>query len=133
SHPGDRLAWLCALRAPWCGVRLHTLHELVGDDHRTDVPSLLRTRAASVSDNEDRRRLAHFVQAVSPEHNQSGEVPFAARVEEVWRRLGGPLAYPGARNAADAESFFCLLEEHAPYGGVDAARLTKALKQLYAS
>ncbi|WP_188590584.1 UvrD-helicase domain-containing protein, partial [Achromobacter denitrificans] len=41
SHPGERLAWLSVLRAPYCGLTLTSLQRLFGDDHITPVPVLL--------------------------------------------------------------------------------------------
>ncbi len=150
AHPGDRLAWLCVLRAPWCGASLRTLHQLAGEDHHATIPDLLRTRLPQVTDPSERLRLEHVLQALwgrapvaispdnetlwrVPSYHDAAAIPFAAWVEQVWQRLGGPLAFPGKRNATDAESFFRLLEEQAPYGRLDPARLTEALQELFAA
>ncbi len=132
AHPADRLAWLCVLRAPWCGLTLAALTTLVGADHDTPVPALLRQRAPLLDHPEDSLRLAHVLPILLDSANDSGALPFAAWVQTVWQRLGGAQAYPGKRDAADAESFFCLLEDLSPYGPPDPAKLSEALGRLYA-
>lgn len=133
AHPADRLAWLCVLRAPWCGLTLASLTALVGDDHDTPVPALLDQRADLIIEPNEAARLSHVLDVLRDRSNDSGSLPFAAWVETVWRRLGGRLAYPTKRDSADAESFFRLLEEVSPYGPPDPARLSDALQRLYAS
>jgi len=133
AHPADRLAWLCTLRAPWCGLRLETLATLVGDDHLAPVPTLLAENAGRITDVHEAARLAHVAPILLDDGNASGTLPFAAWVEHIWRRLGGAKAYPTRRDAADAESFFCLLETLSPYAAPDPARLSQALERLYAS
>src|SRR5690606_6818576 len=99
AHPADRLAWLCVLRAPWCGLTLASLHALVGDDLATPVPALLRRGAERLADSEERARLEHALPILLSGDNAAGVLPFASWVETVWQRLGGPLAYPTPRDA----------------------------------
>ncbi|UXY14072.1 UvrD-helicase domain-containing protein [Chitiniphilus purpureus] len=134
AHPGDRLAWLCVLRAPWCGLTLHSLTLLLGHDHDTSVPALLAyaPRLAMLAPQE-RERAERAAAILLDDGNASGAWPFAAWVERVWRRLGGDLIYADARDTADAEAFLRLLETLAPYRVPDPAALDEALARLYAA
>lgn len=214
SHPGDRLAWLSVLRAPYCGLTLESLQRLFGADHVTPVPVLLEralrivpaqaaaggfeaTSGLAPGKRSDRTEVAHqggqfghadaapqgslfdhseappqgslFDDAEAPPYgdpsadtpstpvaqtllhpdeyarlrqvamvlldtrNASGAIPFAAWVEALWRRLGGPALYSGPSVATDAESLFQLVERLAPHGAIDPAALDAGIARLFAA
>ncbi|MGW8307476.1 MAG: UvrD-helicase domain-containing protein [Achromobacter pulmonis] len=203
SHPGDRLAWLSVLRAPFCGLTLESLQRLFGDDHVTPVPVLLErllrpapakaaaaplatvpaARQGSLFDDtenpaqgalfddsasaarqepaampvaageaapslggadvrpsaeallrpEEYARLKQVAAVLLDTRNASGAMPFAAWVEMLWRRLGGPALYSGPSVANDAESLFQLVERLAPHGAIDAAALDAGIARLFAA
>ncbi|MDO9024583.1 UvrD-helicase domain-containing protein [Zwartia sp.] len=144
SHPGDRAAWLSVLRSPYCGLRLDSLHALFGLDHRSAIPVLLE-RALRVTQGEQtclaQRLLApdeyQRLCAVAPVLLRALEdddlMPLAARMECVWRELGGPTLARTLTDMQDAESVFALIEKIAPYGGLDLDLLDSRLKRLFAS
>jgi len=137
AHPGDRMAWLSVLRAPWCGLTLASLTRLFGADHDTPIPVLLaRARqaggAAQALPPDERQRLERLAVVLIDADNTAGVLPFAAWVEHIWDQLGAAALY-ATRVAADAQRFFRLLEHVAPYGGLDAARLDAELRRLYAA
>jgi ATP-dependent exoDNAse (exonuclease V) beta subunit len=130
AHPADRLAWLCVLRAPWCGLTLASLHALFGRDLLTPIPALL-ARALSLPQDansalaaacqaealllpEEYQRLRHVASILLDRSNEAGTIPFAAWIESLWHRLGGAALYPTASAANDAESLFLLIEQLAP-------------------
>jgi len=137
AHPGDRMAWLSVLRAPWCGLTLASLTQLFGADHHTPIPVLLARAlapggVAEALAADERLRLQWSAAVLLDADNAAGSLPFAAWVESMWTRLGGPMIYPGS-DCADAQSFFRLLERIAPYGALDTARLAAELQRLYAT
>lgn len=162
AHPADRMAWLSVLRAPWCGLTLHSLHALFGHDPATPVPVLLADalrapqpaaqpvnagqglplwdapqvqpcRARQVLAADEYARVRHVAPILLDSSNASGAMPLAAWLESLWRRLGGPALYASPSAAEDAESLFRLVERLAPHGGLDPARLDAALARLYAA
>ncbi|MBV6306834.1 UvrD-helicase domain-containing protein [Candidimonas humi] len=139
AHPGDRLAWLSVLRAPMCGLKLASLHALFGDDHGRAPAALLEqwlrrdAQGDPGLDADEAARLRLAARVLLDGGNRSGAMPFAAWLEDCWRRLGGPAAYPGAGDRADVESVLRLIEALAPYGGLDPAELDRQLQQLYAA
>jgi len=137
THPGDRMAWLSVLRAPWCGVTLGSLTRLFGEDHRTPVPVLLERAlradgSAQALAADERLRLERVAVIFRDAQHSAGDTPFAAWIEQCWVRLGGPGLYVGPGDAADAQSLFRLLERIAPYGGLDTTQLDAELRRLYA-
>lgn len=165
SHPGDRLAWLSVLRAPYCGLTLTSLQRLFGDDHVTPVPVLLERAlrivrptlpaaadmapqgslfdaapaapespsAQALLNADEFARLRQVAAVLLDKRNDSGAMPFAAWVESLWRRLGGPALYAGLSVANDAESLFQLVERLAPHGAIDPAALDAGISRLFAS
>ncbi|CAM4051783.1 DNA 3'-5' helicase [Kerstersia similis] len=143
-HPGDRLAWLAVLRAPWCGLTLNTLAALFGSRHERPVPQVLRECLVAQPDTplgaavaalppQERDRLLQVAAILLDGGNDNGALPWAAWVEAIWQRLGGARLYAGSSAAEDAESVFVLLEKLAPYGELDVAALDAALARLFAS
>jgi ATP-dependent exoDNAse (exonuclease V) beta subunit len=136
THPADRMAWLSVLRAPWCGLTLHSLHALFGHDHITPIPvrlqRLLREPDSGLPVDEE-GRLRHAAEILLDDGNAAGGLPFAAWVESLWRRLGGAGLYASPSAAADAESLFLLVERLAPHGALDLARLDAGIEGLYAT
>lgn len=134
AHPGDRLAWLAVLRSPVCGLRLHSLHTLCGQDRVQTIPALISQAKANQSlwDVDEWQRLEHVANVLLDQSHRSGTLPFAAWVEHCWFRLGGEQAYPLASDQADAENVFRLLEQLAPYGELDLDQFQNQVTQLFA-
>jgi len=94
-NPQDRVAWLGALRAPWCGLALGDLHRLTSADDpellARPVPELLAERIALLS--EEGRRAAERVQealACAPHLRATLlTASFGTWLEQLWLRLGG--------------------------------------------
>jgi ATP-dependent helicase/nuclease subunit A len=130
-QPMDRIAWLAALRAPWCGLTLRDLHILCGNDDRElarqSVLELLRTRVALLSpDGQQRasRVAAALEDAMRQKHRQ---ISFSRWVERLWWTLGGRACVDLA-GYENVRAFFRMFEELAPYG----AQLDQQLNRVFA-
>jgi ATP-dependent exoDNAse (exonuclease V) beta subunit len=133
-HPADRIAWLALLRAPWCGLELADLLQLVEGAAREPVWSLLcdDLRLMELSDAGRGRALAAR-EALRPALDGARRASLRMQVEAAWLRLGGPDTLQAPRDADDVAAFFDLLDRVAVAGDVPRlAQLKAALEKLYA-
>lgn len=146
SHKNDRLAWLSVLRSPLCGLNLNTLHKLFGDDSKQNkYQSIAQKLQEIVTKNKEKdisiaqligddelHRLLHASVVLLDTSNDSGFIPFAAWLQKCWQRLNGDRVYASDSDQANIERTFELIEQLSPYGKLDFAQLSQAVKSLYA-
>lgn len=109
-HPGDRLAWLAVLRAPWGGLSLADLHTLCSGKKQATISSLLVDSSILSRLTVDGRLRAERVFSVLQRgRRQRGRIGLRRLVEGCWLTLGGPACCDEAA-LQDAESVFTLLE-----------------------
>jgi ATP-dependent exoDNAse (exonuclease V) beta subunit len=125
-HPMDRIAWLSALRAPWCGLTLSDLHTLIGSDdpafRNLSVIELIDLRRSLLSPDGQQRlaRTAEILRrALDLRWRQSESPSFASWIERTWRTLGGPACIDAAAHE-NVQVFFSMLDSVAP-DGLDAS------------
>ena len=144
SHPGDRAAWVSVLRSPYCGLTLNSLHALVASDPHAAVPALIERAlqkgqadalclAEQKLDPDEFARLMAVAPILLQALKEDDARPLANQVERVWRLLGGPGLAGGPGDLQDAERVFQLIEQLAPYGGLDLDALASKLEKLFAA
>jgi len=137
-HPGDRVAWLSVLRAPWCGLLLDDLLWLCEVSPQAAVIDLLeagqRQRELFTEPTDDSRQRLGRVSAILRQGlNRKGRVPLRRLVESTWLELGGP-ACADAAEFDDAGQYFTLLERLDEGGElVRLEALDEGLERLYAA
>ncbi len=111
-HPGDRIAWLSILRAPWCGLTLKDLEALVRNDTKTSIWGQLQNRANQERLSPDgRTRIGRLVPLLKDAIAQRGRLPVRRWVEGVWVAIGGPACLETRTELEDAAAFLDLLEQ----------------------
>jgi ATP-dependent exoDNAse (exonuclease V) beta subunit len=137
-HPGDSVAWLSVLRAPWCGMSLDDLLLLTDGKNKAPVfnrvfndPDQVEMFSALSADGSHRLErirpvLRHAIQ-------QKGRVGLRQMVESAWLALGGP-AVVDESGLSDAEQLFRLLDQLDAGGDLLCFDdLERGLTRLYAS
>ncbi len=105
-HPLDRVAWLAALRAPWCGAALNDLLLLCKGDNYGAVLDLASdpVRLASLSED-GRTRVPPVIERIKKARSMLGRTDLRGLIEGLWTGLGGPACVAGGA-MKDAEAFF---------------------------
>lgn len=104
-NPQDRVAWLGALRAPWCGLALDDLHRLASadDPQALDraIPDLLAERLNLLSEH-GRGAAQRVLSALESVPRLRTALPTASLgtwLEQIWLRLGGAYCVDSAARA----------------------------------
>ena len=108
-HPGDRVAWLAILRAPWCGLTLHDLDGLAGRDPNPAIWDLMRRSNLQLSEDGS-QRVGRILPVLEQAIAQRGRRPLRDWIEAVWFHLGGPACAENETALEDAAAYFDLLE-----------------------
>lgn len=159
AHPGDRLAWLALLRAPWCGLTLADIHAVVSVpadpfQDTLDEASLM-DREVKVTRGADSRTIWELLNddarmaKLSPDgyarllrvrevlkHCMDNRCRQSLRttVESAWLALGGPGCIEDATDFKDGAAYLDYLEAHDEAGSISGlAALEEGLVKLYAS
>ncbi|MFK7978151.1 MAG: UvrD-helicase domain-containing protein, partial [Halioglobus sp.] len=136
SNAADRLAWMSALRAPWCGLSLADLYALTkGVDHARfatlwqlfeDGPTLQLLSADGLLRLESVRRV--FLRARATRER----LALRAWIEQLWEGLGGPATVVDELALEDVRHFMELLEEADAAGvGLDVNWLERKLEKRF--
>jgi len=134
SHPADRLAWLAALRAPWCGLMLADLDALASADAKRTMWELMndegRVAALSADGRTRLMRVRAVFQACIDERCRGS---LRERVAGAWFALSGPACVEDTTDLEDAEIYFDYLGSHEEACEIaDAALFEEGLAELYA-
>ena len=111
-HPGDRIAWLALLRAPWCGLTLADLHALVDGDFNRTIWDILKTGEWPTRLSPDGiERLERLMPVLSDAINRRGTLAVPRWVEGVWIALAGPACLETRTDLEAAAAYLELLEQ----------------------
>ncbi len=141
-HAGDRVAWLSVLRAPWCGLTLQSLLQLVSSANSTaPMHQLIRENMQSLSASEHERMLRTW-NVLEPAVRLANRIPLSELVERTWISLGGPGLAAGYSRTdksvedvlENVECYLSLLDTiAAEHSGVDAGLIESRLSNLKAN
>lgn len=134
-HPGDRVAWLAILRAPWCGLTLSDLLVIAGDKNKFILfEQMIHPDVLLKLSVEGRKCLLRMIPILEKALAERRRFTLRQWIEFTWLQLGGPAALAQLSDLEDANAFFKLLDKlDVAYDLVDIKKLNEAIIKLYAS
>ncbi len=128
-HPGDRLAWLAILRAPWVGLDWTDLHRLACNDPQSTVWELLNDeQRVSGMSRTGREALTSAMPVLEALVRGSRTRSLRDRVERAWLSLGGPSIVEDEHAIEHVYRCLDVIEKHEVAGSLpDSAELASIL------
>jgi ATP-dependent helicase/nuclease subunit A len=128
-QPADRLAWLATLRAPFAGLDLADLDELVAGNPN----DIILDAIGATGGTSKQSRLQRIGPILLEAADRRGRQSVRSLIESTWIKLGGPACVENASELDDAATYFGLLEsledENLP---IDRDTLDQRMENLYA-
>ncbi len=130
----DRVNWIAILRAPWCGLRLHDLVALVGNDKTSTINSLLHNPEHISRLSEDgQKRVSHFRTVIDAALRNRGILPTSRWIYGVWLMLGGANCLWEKGDVKDVHAFFQKIDQLEAMGEFTTDQLEQEVSKLYAA
>jgi len=132
--PMDRVAWLAALRAGWCGLATPDLHALCLEGGDAPLWELMHNdKRLKTLSNDGRERLLRFKDTMAKAMALHGRIAPRRLLEGLWTALGGPALYEDNDAMREAERFFEIIEAlDTEEGTITPERLNERIEGLYA-
>lgn len=135
-QPADRLAWLATLRAPYIGLDLPDMDELVAGEAGSILLDAIVANGEGgheILSDDGRQRLRRTAPLLLEAVNRRGRQSARSLVESTWIKLGGPACVDNASELIDAATYFDLLgsleSESLP---IDRDTLDQRMENLFA-
>jgi len=135
-YPHDRLHWLSLLRAPFVGLLLGDLHQLMNDagSQAAVIERLQDESVVSGLSDDAQRRIERLLSVIEPAMKQSMRGRLMPWVESVWLQLGGPVVCEGAMDQDAANRAISLLFKLEARGELwQKSAIEAAMEGLYAA
>ncbi len=128
----DRLSWLAILRAPFIGLDLSDLDELIDGNDKITILESLQERAEIFS-GDAKQRLQRALPILVSAIDKTGRSPVSSIIADCWLKLGGPACISNPSELLDAKTYFKLIQELEAEGlAIDQDSLQLGLENLYA-
>ena len=114
-NPGDRIAWLAILRAPWCGLSLQDLLAIANtrDEENKTLPNVWQQLTWAIEsaalDGLNRAQQLYRILKLSLDSQQRR--PLRQWIEGSWFALGGGACLQSNEDRENAAAYFNLLED----------------------
>jgi len=134
-QPADRVAWLSVLRAPWCGLSLTDMQQLVDGCPEDTLWALLHSTERLLGLSQaGQESVSHLLAQFEKAMKHRERMGLAGIINGLWSDLLGPECLSSSVDLSDSERFFdCLTELESNGQSIDISVLEQRIEKLFAA